>query len=176
MNQLLGDPGLWSITRKAEAERRFSPVVVEAFYEAIETETVDPWELRDSIIPLPTKKEGYPRVLNLGTTGAGKTSLVRCLLGLHPDRDRFPSTSTNKPSTADIELVTTAEETFTGVVTFHSQWVVHTNVQENVVAASTAAWEGATDEQVADRLLVHRDETFRMNYVLGNWQSSSVPD
>jgi hypothetical protein len=176
MNQLLGDPSLWDITRKAEAERRFSPIVVDAFYEAIETETFDPWALRDSIIPLPTKKDRYARVLNTGTTGVGKTSLARCLLGLHPDRDRFPSTSTAKTTTADIEVVTTTEGTFTGVVTFHPQAVVHTNVHENVVEASAAAWEGAEDEQIADRLLIHRDETFRLNYVLGSWQSSNFPN
>src|SRR5262249_49531579 len=42
-------------------------------------------------------------------------------------------------------------------------------------AACTAAWEGANDEQIADRFLVHRDETFRLNYVLGNWQTSVLP-
>src|SRR5438093_116370 len=62
---------------------------------------------RERYIPLPTLEDGYRRVLLLGTTGAGKTTVVRQLLGSHPVTDRFPSTSTAKTTIADTELITT---------------------------------------------------------------------
>ncbi len=40
-------------------------------------------------------------MLLLGTTGAGKTTLVRQFLGTDPATERFPSTSTAKTTVAD---------------------------------------------------------------------------
>jgi hypothetical protein len=40
---------------------------------------------------LPGADSGYRRVLLLGTTGAGKTTVIRQFLGTDPLKDRFPS-------------------------------------------------------------------------------------
>jgi ABC-type cobalamin transport system, ATPase component len=39
---------------------------------------------RENILPFPTPADGYTRVQLLGTTGAGKTTLVRRLIGTDP--------------------------------------------------------------------------------------------
>ena len=62
--------------------------------------------LREAHIRLPNaEQDGYSRVLFVGTTGAGKTSLFRQLIGSDPDDDRFPSTAPAKTTIADIEVI-----------------------------------------------------------------------
>lgn len=56
-------------------------------------------------------------MLLFGTTGAGKTTVVRQLLGSDPKTDRFPSTSTAKSTIADTEIVV-AQGSLRGEVTF----------------------------------------------------------
>ena len=61
---------------------------------------VDSWDIRNNEIPLPggnNSSDGYSRVLFVGTTGAGKTTIVRQLLGTDPDTERFPSISAAFP-------------------------------------------------------------------------------
>jgi len=85
------------------------------------------WDLREGILPLPTLSDGYVRVLFLGTTGAGKTTLVRQLLGTHPKTEHFPSISGGKTTTADFEIVL-APGSFQAVVTFLPRSQVSTYV------------------------------------------------
>jgi hypothetical protein len=87
------------------------------------------WNLRERVIPLPTSSDGYVRVLFLETTGAGKATLVRQLLGTHPTLDRFPTTSGGKTTTADFEVVL-APGPFKAVVTFLPRSQVSTYVEE----------------------------------------------
>lgn len=37
----------------------------------------DAWELREQYIQLPGSSDGYARLMFLGTTGAGKTTVIR---------------------------------------------------------------------------------------------------
>ena len=92
MNELLGDSSLHSLLKRQEAERRFDPLVISAFYDAIEAPTVDPIEIREAKVPMPKSK--VPKIMLVGPTGSGKTSLARQLIGSDPKTDRFPSTST----------------------------------------------------------------------------------
>lgn len=116
MNEILGDEGWHSITKRSEAERRFDHVVVRAFYDDIETPSTNSWEVRNKSLPLPTEDEGYSHVMMVGTTGAGKTSLMRQLIGSHPERDRFPSTSASRTTISDIEVITSTEPHCSSVV------------------------------------------------------------
>lgn len=175
LNQILGDDSLWSLAARAEAEQRFSPVVVEAFYTAIEAPADQPMEIRDDAIPLPGRNEGYARVMLVGTTGAGKTTLLRHFIGSHPKLDRFPSTSTGKTTVADLELVT-ADGDFQGIVTFLPDRVVRGYLQENLSAAALAALRGEDDVHLARQLLQHPDQKFRLNYVLGPWSDGDADE
>ncbi|MGH7080541.1 MAG: hypothetical protein ACREFU_20880 [Acetobacteraceae bacterium] len=130
MNVLLAETGWHSIAKRAEAERRFDPVVVRAFYDDIEVSATSSWDIRNEGLPLPGADDGYARVMMVGTTGAGKTSLVRVVIGSHPERDRFPSTSASRTTISDIEVITSDEPVFRTVVTFFNEWAVHTYVHE----------------------------------------------
>src|ERR1700730_10952737 len=84
--------------------------------------------------------------------------------------DRFPSTSTARTTTSEIEVIAVGEDaTFKAVVTFHSQWETTTSVSECVANACLATLYELPDEKIADRLLHHRDQVFRLNYVLGSF-------
>src|SRR5438128_2124760 len=84
LNEILADPNYWNPTSKEKAEAKFEPRIVAAFYEHISPENRDGWRDRDGAIPLPTKDNGYATVHLVGTTGAGKTTLVRQLIGTDP--------------------------------------------------------------------------------------------
>ncbi len=175
MNQILRDPTWWNAAKRSEAAKRFAAPVVNAFYDEIQAGRPDPQTIREAHIEMPTKANGYARVLFVGTTGAGKTSLLRQLIGSDPDADRFPSTAPAKTTIADIEVIQ-AETDFEAVVTFFTEFQVQANIEECVVDACVATFEDLARDKVADRLLNHRDQKFRLNYILGDLRESKGSD
>jgi hypothetical protein len=171
MNTILSDQTWWNAAKRQEAALRFSKAVVEAFYDEIQAGRADPEMLRESHIRLPDKEEGFPRVLFVGTTGAGKTSLLRQLIGADPDEDRFPSTAPAKTTIADIEVIQTGGD-FEAAVTFFSEFQTQANIEECVIDAALAVLEKAPIDKVADRFLSHRDQKFRLSYILGGWRTN----
>ena len=169
MNFLLSDQSYWNIAERSRAEQRFNSRVTRAFYEPMESPVgADPATIRDDAMPLPGKEDGYSRVMFMGTTGAGKTSLLRHLIGTDPRRDRFPSTSTGKTTIADIEVITASGE-FEAVVTFFPRQLIRTYVAESVLEACKTAWCGEPRQQIAQDLLNHKEQRFRLGYLLGSW-------
>jgi hypothetical protein len=168
MNEILSDEAWWNASKRQDAERRFSESVVKAFFDEIQAGTVDTERLRDSQIAMPSRAEGYSRVLFVGTTGAGKTSLVRQFIGSDPENDRFPSTAPAKTTIADIEIIR-SEGVFEAAVTFFSEFQTQANVEECILDACLVALEDADDAVIVERLLNHRDQKFRLSYILGTW-------
>jgi GTPase SAR1 family protein len=168
MNAILSDETWWSSARREDAELHFAKSIVDAFYDELLAVSVNPWDVRGAHIPLPGREMSYTRVLFVGTTGAGKTSLLRHLIGSDPEEDRFPSTSTAKTTIADTEVVL-ADGPYRAVVTFASRFAVQANVEGCVFNACAAVWDGDNDDRIADRLLNHPDQRFRMSYILGGW-------
>jgi hypothetical protein len=173
LNDLLSNDEWFSADRQADASATFHDVVVRAFYDDLTAPTGRSLDVRESKIPLPSRADGYSRTLLVGPTGVGKTSLLRQLIGSHPDRDRFPSTSASRTTISDIEVITSEEEYYSCVGTFFSEWTVQTLVHECVADACAATWDEASDAKVADRLLQHRDMRFRLSYIIGNWGQSA---
>jgi len=168
LNKILADRDYWTPTAKAKAEAVFDAKVVNAFYDNLLLATHDAWALRDEIIPLPGQSEGYARARFLGTTGAGKTTLVRQMIGTDPEKERFPSTSTAKTTVCDIEVVM-ASGPFKAVVTFFPEEHVRLHVEECALAAATAiVFEQGTKGIATSRLLEHSEQRFRLSYILGN--------
>ena len=169
VNTLLNDETWWSIDRRAEAEQRFDRVAVSAFFDGIESGGSQPRDLRERMIPLPSAEEGYAKVMLVGSTGAGKTTLLRQFIGSDHTRDRFPSTSTAKTTTADIEIIT-ATGPYEAVVTFMTEHEVRCAVDECLEGACADVIRGHDDAGVARSLLEHREQRFRLSYILGTWQ------
>jgi len=168
LNEILDNPEYWTPAAKAKAEALFDAKVVNAFYDNLLPATQDAWALREEIIPLPGRQDGYARARFLGTTGAGKTTLVRQLIGTNPENERFPSTSTAKTTVCDIELVL-AEGPFKAAVTFFPRDHVRLHIEECALAAATAVvFEQGGTATATSRLLEHSEQRFRLNYILGN--------
>lgn len=105
LNEILRTPELWEPSARPPLGIRFDEPVLDIFYDGIEATSTDFEAVRNDFVPLPGADEDYRTVLMLGTTGAGKTTLVRQLLGTDPETERFPSTSTAKTTVADTELI-----------------------------------------------------------------------
>lgn len=174
LNALLADDSWFSADRQVDAAKQFDEIVVRAFYDELTAPTSRSQDVRETLIPMPAPDEGYSRVLLVGPTGVGKTSLLRQLIGSHPDRDRFPSTSASRTTISDIEVITAANASYEGAATFFSEWTVQTLVHECVADACALLWEDHPDSKVAERLLQHRDMRFRLSYVLGSWGQTAI--
>ncbi len=168
LTQLLQDSTLWEPSARSEAARRFDSKVVDIFYDKMIPENVDFRDIRDELIPLPSSDSDYRRVLLLGTTGAGKTTLVRQLIGTDPRTERFPSTSTAKTTIHDTEILLDNGPAYRAVVTFASSDEVRDHLTECVSAAILEAHYASSDAEILRKLLNHVDQRFRFNYVLGN--------
>ena len=172
MNEILGDVSFWTPQAKAKAESLYDERIVNAFFDQLMPAAQDAWALRNEIIPIPGPTDGYARARFLGTTGAGKTTLVRQLIGTNPATERFPSTSTAKTTVCDIELVV-AEEPFKAVVTFFPRDQVRMLIEEcALAAATTSVFETGKLTSAASRLLEHSEQRFRLSYVLGTLKES----
>lgn len=174
MNQILASPELWEPASRQSAGAKFDIRIVDIFFDGLEPTLTDSRALRDETLPFPEAVDGYRTVLLLGTTGAGKTTLVRQLIGTDPQSERFPSTSTAKTTIADNELIFTKDREFSAVVTFVGRDEVLEHLNECLVEAALAVFRRADDREVRRKLLDHPDQRFRFSYVLG--RSSEVHD
>ena len=170
LNQILAEPALWNLASRELALQRSDAKIVGAFYDPMVPASFDPWATREEVIPLPGGKDpsdGYTRVLFVGTTGAGKTTIVRQLLGTDPDSERFPSISAAKTTICDIEIVLD-EGPLRAVVTFIPRDRVRQYIAECVLAAVVTKLEGGSERDVTRRFLEHSEQKFRLSYLLGN--------
>lgn len=168
LNKMLANRDYWSPSARERAERDFpgAAPVVRAFFDVLAPATHDFLAVREAQIPLPTKTDGYVRVMLLGTPGAGKTTLVRQLIGTDPKRERFPSTSAAKTTTADIEIVM-RPGAYGCVVTFQPKEQVRVLVEDCVTAAVLAVLDGRPDAEIHRKLMEHREQKFRLSYIIG---------
>lgn len=176
LNEILSAEELWEPSARAKAAGRFDERVVDLFFDGMEAAQIDFGSVRDSLLPLPGKADGYRHVLLIGTTGVGKTTTVRQLLGIDPRTERFPSTSTAKTTVADTEIVLALGEPFRAAVTFAGRDEVVDHLTENVVAAALAIYQRRSDAEITRRLLDHVNQRFRFSYVLGRPRSLDVDD
>jgi hypothetical protein len=176
LNQLLSAEEFWSLPARAEAEKRFHRRVVEIFYYGMEPEESDFRAIREAVIPLPMSENSeYRTALLLGTTGAGKTTLLRQLIGTDPQTERFPSTSTAKTTVHETEVVL-APGPYRAGVTFFPVDEVREHLNECISEAVLSAYRGEDDSEVLRKLLMHVNQRFRFNYVLGNGPGALVSE
>jgi GTPase SAR1 family protein len=176
LNEILRTNELWDLAARTGAASRFDARVLEIFYDGIEPQRLDGAAVREEFVPLPGPEKDYRRVLMLGTTGAGKTTLVRQLLGTDPATERFPSTSTAKTTVADTELIFDPSPQFRAVVTFVGRDEVVDYLTECVSEAALAVFRQAGDREVYRRLLDHPNQRFRFSYILGRFGTEAAND
>lgn len=165
LNAILANDELWNPAAKEIASRTFHyhPTAIACFYEGMEAKITDPWIKREEVIELP--KEGFSIVQLTGAVGAGKTTLVRQLIGTDP-KERFPATSNSRTTIFDTEIICSPGD-YHAVVSFLSPAQVLSYVEECVQAAVMAVAEGLGSDSVARKFLFHNEEKFRLSYILG---------
>jgi hypothetical protein len=173
LNKILNDQKRWNPSEKQRAEKEFHPKIVSAFYDDITPEHRDSWAIRNKILPLPGKDEGYVKTLMVGTTGAGKTTIVRQFIGTDPDQERFPSTSSAKTTISNIELISTSNNVYKAVVSFFDKSYVRQHIEECVLSAIMTHLETKERKEVENKFLVHSEQRFRLSYLLGSTKSLS---
>ena len=168
MNELLANSDFWTIGAQATARSRFATRIVDIFFHDIVPQPTDFMSVREQVIPIPSSDDSdYRSALLLGTTGAGKTTVLRQIIGTHPIKERFPSTSTAKTTVADTEIIV-AEGDYQAVITFMERDELRDYLEECVSRAVLTAYQEKPDPDVLRSLLQHVDQRMRFNYVLGN--------
>lgn len=179
LNVLLANEEYWTYSARGTAEGRFDARVVSAFFDGMEPASAEAGSiaLREAAIPLPGPDAGYLSVALLGTTGSGKTTLVRQLIGTDPVTERFPSTSTAKTTVADTEIIT-APGAYRAVVTFFSRDEVVDHLTDCASRAALMTMTGVSTAVVRNALLDHENQRFRFSYTLGRrvegWAGASA--
>jgi hypothetical protein len=175
LNELLSDSAFWNLGARTRAGAKFNEAIVAAFYDHLSPEQRDGWAERERRLPLPSKEDGYAKVQFVGTTGAGKTTVVRQLLGTDPVDERFPSTSAAKTTICDLEIIL-GGETFEGAVSFIPREQARHFIMECVSAAVSAHLENSQPSEVIRRFMEHSEQKFRLSYVLGSLRLRKVRD
>jgi hypothetical protein len=173
LNGLLADPRLHSLSARSLAERKgVDPLVLSLFYDSIHTDLGQSptHRFRESQLPLPTIDDGYLLLRLAGQTGAGKSTLMRELMGT--TNAHFPATSGGRCTTSKMEVILADEPQYRAAVTFHPEALVRTNVQECIFSACRAARAGKPDADIADALLRHPEGHFSLKYTLGAWKDA----
>jgi len=176
LNQLLEKREYWSLSARSTVEDRFNERVVSVFFDGMEpTKPGASAAERENVIPMPGSEDGYKKILLLGTTGAGKTTVVRQLLGTHPEGERFPSTSTAKTTIADTEIIISSDRKFNAVVTFARRDEVYDHLTDCASKAALAIFHNplTSGSEFRRYLLDHENQRFRFSYVLGRDQSDA---
>lgn len=171
LNILLSDESYWSPSMETKALNCFNPKVVKAFFDGLLPEITDSWEIRQKQLPIPTKDDGYIVVQLIGTTGAGKTTFLRQLIGTDPIKERFPSTSASKTTISDIEIIIDKNTGFSAVVSFISKEKTRQLIEESVIASIQSFIENKNRDEAERKLLEHNEQRFRLSYLLGTTKS-----
>lgn len=169
MNGILSDPMMWSIDKKQIAQDKYSNIVVDAFYDFLETEVFDHVQILNEVLPFPTRKDGYGKAILMGHTGAGKTSVLRCIMGTQ--KDKFPTTATGRTTTCTMEVILSDTEEYELVVTFMTRELLMLYVKECVQNAVVFCVERKNEvrkSDVVEKLLTHKELTVRLSYILGH--------
>lgn len=167
LNDILSKEDMWTPSSRFLAQRLYDERVVSAFYDGLSVETADSEDLREEFIPLPDAKDGYKHVFVVGTTGAGKTTLVRQLLGMNVLTEPFPPTATGRTTVADLEIIT-APGDYEVVATFLGRDHVRSLIEECLIEAALAASQNASEQAILRRILFHPAQRFRLAYLLGH--------
>jgi len=172
LNTILANEDLWKPGAREMTARtkNLSPTALECFYDDIQAKPVESWTRRNEIIPI---EEGYTIVMLTGTTGAGKTTLVRQLIGTDPETERFPSTSKSRTTIFETEIICAQSEEFSAAVSFLPPERTRSYIEECIESAVMAAADGLELDAVSRRFLVHSEQRFRLSYILGQYSTAN---
>lgn len=126
-------------------------------------------EALDSVSPVPID---LPRLYLLGDTGAGKTTIIRKILGT--EGIKFPTTRQTRTTVAPTEYVIRDGGDFDITVVFKSLSEVEGYVDEILKEAITKFHKDRLKERIVKNLRQTSDQRFRLYYLLSKEFSESI--
>lgn len=172
LQELIANEKWHNASKRLEAGELFDRIVVEAFYDCMPN-IVEVNKALD-IIPMKTLEQGFPNKAFIGMSGGGKTSLLRKLMGT--TKDAFPTTSTNRTTTCDIEVIKIKSEMYEMAVQFISRNELEADLMDNMSDAIEYVMNIASEKEVVDdvklltTILNHREMATRLSYLFGMLQ------
>ena len=166
MNRLLSNESYWNPSARNLAKKIFPEGIVSAFYDEVEYIVQDYKQKREEVIPLKTLDDDYSRILLLGPTAAGKTTLLRQIMGTDPINERFPATSTAKTTVFDTEIIL-SEGSYKSVVTFYTESETRELIKESLESSMKKYFATHNEKDALRIFLEDEEQRFRLSYVLG---------
>lgn len=167
VSALLADPELHSPIARKLSKSKYHAKAVEIFYDAFIRNSDSGKKRREKALPLPAPNGLYNEIALVGSTSAGKTTLLRHLSGSDNTSDRFPATSGSRTTTFPLEMIV-QESPFRAVLSFLSESEVYATVEQSVVRAVKKVLEGAENTSILEELLMPVEDGLRLKYLLGS--------
>ena len=121
-------------------------------------------EIQNALGELPN----YPKIYLLGSTGAGKTSIVRAILAT--TNEAFPSTLQTRTTVAPTEYIISRDKSFKSTFIFKSKEDIKESLYEILITAIEKALSFQNSNDNIDNLISYLEETpderFRLKYLL----------
>ena len=111
----------------------------------------------------------YPKIYLLGSTGAGKTSIVRTILDT--ENEKFPTTSTTRTTIAPTEYVISSQRDFKSTFIFKEKENIENSITELLTTAIFKALslrENEDNFNIIPYLEETPDERFRLKYIVSS--------
>lgn len=178
LQELLNDEKWHVKGLKDEALKKYERIVVDAFYDCMS----DPVETNNALdsIPMRTLDDGYFNTALVGMSGAGKTTFLRKLIGT--TEEVFPTTSNNRTTTCDMEIIRSDVSRFKLAVQFISRNELEADLLDNMYAAIEYVLIHQKEDEIIDdmelltTILNHREMSTRLSYTLGLYEIKSDDD
>ena len=171
MNVLLADRAWWNANRRGDAAKQFSRIIVDAFYDEIQAGRENSESLREASIPLPVTSRAFPGFCSSEQRGPARPRCSGSSSTLILTGTGFPQRLRQKTTIADIEVVQ-AEGDYRAAVTFFTEFQAQSSIEECIIDSCLATLDRQPTDKVAERFLNHRDQKFRLSYVLGGWNQA----
>lgn len=169
LQELISNEKWHNAFKRFEATEQYDRIVVEAFYDCMPN-IVEVNTALD-VIPMKSLEEGFPIKTFVGMSGGGKTSLLRKLMGT--TKDVFPTTSTNRTTTCDMEVIKVKSKIYEMAVQFISRNELEADLLDNMVDAIEYVMGQMQEDGIIDdielitKILNHREMATRLSYLLG---------
>ncbi len=155
----------WDISKRREAAEIFDDVIVDAFYNPMLNNKDAGQKILDKIY-LPWNEDEYTKIALVGVSGAGKTTLMKQIIGI--ENENFPAVSSGRTTVSNMEFITTDKDTFEASIVFMTRDELVMYIQENIIeAVKYCMGENIKLGRLLKKLLEHKDLTFRLKYTLG---------
>jgi len=131
------------------------------------------YEILEKHSPIPVN---LPKIYFLGDTGAGKTTIIRTILGT--DELNFPTTRQTRTTVATTEYVISKNLPFKATFIFKAEEQIRGYINEIIQEATYKAYKEKQKrkEQVAKYLKQTNDQSFRLYYILSDHALLKIAD